>query len=141
MASIRLGRLVYIKVDLNNVGGSGASWTSIPQQTDGKLDIKSDRIDTTVKGDVGWTKELPVSKSWGLSCEGKCDPGDSTYQYLWNASLNDTKIWVQVDRSGIGGTKYETQAYVAVSENYPLKDSVSFTCDFACQGAPVVSVV
>jgi len=139
MATIRLGKDVLIKIDLNGVGGAGANWAAIAQQTDGKLDVKTDKIDTTVKGDNGWTKELPVAQGWTITCEGKADPADSTYAMLWAAQIAGTKVYWRLCRGDIAGTSYEGTAYVSFGESYPLKDAVGFSLELSCQGKPTVS--
>lgn len=141
MATIKLGKDVLIKIDVNGVGGAGASWTSIPQQTNGKLSIESDKFDASVKNNLGWTNEVMTTRAAKVSCEGFTDPAESVYGILWNAQLNGTKVYVKVDRATIGGTSYEWNAYVSLSEDYQLKEAVKFTVEFGLQGAPTASVV
>jgi hypothetical protein len=141
MATHRLGRSVLIQIDSNNVGGSSASWSSIPQQTDCKIDCKADKVDITVKGDNGWTKEAPVGQGWTITCTCLADPADSTYAQIWNASMNMTKLWVKLNRTSVGGTSYEFQTYVTLSEDAPLKDKLTASLEFSVQGQPVVATV
>lgn len=136
MATIRLGKDVLIKIDSNGVGGAGASWVSIPQQTNAKLNIEADKFDASVKNNLGWTNEIMTTRACKLSCEGFADPAETIYGTLWTAQLNGTKVFVKVDRSAISGTSYEWEAYVQLSEDYQLKEGVKFSVEFGCQGAP-----
>jgi hypothetical protein len=136
MATIYLGKNVLIKIDSNSVGGAGASWTAIEQQTNAKLSIESDKFDASVKNNLGWSNDVITTRAAKLSCDGFTDPAQAIYTILWNAQLNGTKVWVKVDRSAMAGTSYEWQSYVSLSEDYQLKEAVKFTCEFGLQGAP-----
>lgn len=139
--AIRLGRTVFIKMDTANVGGASASWSLIGQQTDAGFDAKNETVDGTTKSDYGWTNEIAIGRSWTITCECKLDPASSVWLALYADWKAGTKRWIQIDESAAGGSKEEVQAYVEISKKYPLKDVVTATINFSCQGAPVASVV
>lgn len=133
------GRLVLIKVDVNAVGGSGASWTTIGQQRDGGCERGTETVDGKTKADVGWPNDVIVGVSWSVSCDGVLDPADGAWVHLKTKWKAMSKVWIQIDRSAISGTKEEGQAIVKISEKFSNSDLVSFTAEFTGQGQLSVS--
>jgi len=133
------GRLVLIKIDVNEVGGSGASWTTIGQQRDGGVERGTETVDGKTKADVGWPNDVITGVNWSVSCDGVLDPADAAWVHLklrWKTML---KVWIQIDRSAAGGTKEEGQAVVKISEKFANSDLVSFSAEFTGQGQLVTS--
>lgn len=133
------GRLVLIKVDVNAVGGSGASWTTIGQQRDGGLERGTETVDGKTKADVGWPNDVITGVSWSVSCDGVLDPSDAAWVHLKTKWKAMSKVWIQIDRSSVSGTKEEGQAIVKISEKFANSDLVSFTAEFTGQGQLSVS--
>jgi len=140
MSDIKLGRKVYIKLDLNGVGGAGANWVTIGQRTGGGLDRGTKSIDGQTQADDGWPSDEITGGDWSVTCEGALLPSDSAYMNLENAHTNGTKIWVQIDKSQISGTKKEGKAILEkMSEKYPVEGKVEYTLDIKGQSKLVTS--
>jgi hypothetical protein len=136
----KLGRLCYLNLDFNDVGGAGADWQPIAQQTDHGFDGTTDVVDGSYKGLNGWKADIPVGASWPLSLTTKLDPTDPGVIKLFAAWKAKTAVWLQNDESGIGGTKEEGQGYITkFSKKYPQDNVVELSLEFAMQGAPVTS--
>jgi TP901-1 family phage major tail protein len=131
------GRQVLVKVDLNNVGGSGATnWTQVGQQRDGGITRSSETADATHKDDLGYPSAVITRTPWSVTCDGALNPIDSVLSFLkakWKAKA---MVWVQVDASAISGEKVEGQAIITdFSFGFPEGDLVSYTCEFQGDGA------
>ena len=136
-----LGRPVRIKVDTAGVGGSGATWVSIGQESGSSLERSTDTVDASHKDSGGWAKALPVRGSWSVSADIVLAPTDSAWTYiltLWNqqhtASI-PSAIWVQIDESPIGGIKREGTAWItSITQDHPEADKVTAKVDFQGNG-------
>lgn len=142
MATIRLGRNVLVKYDVNGVGGAGASWSTIALQVDRGMDGSTETTDGSTVSDVGWRRDIVTGQSWNITCSARWDPADSVHAALRNAWQNATAVYIQLDESSIGGLKREAQAYVKkFSTKYSKDGLVDVDMEFAMQGAPVISSV
>lgn len=141
--ALKLGRQALIKIDTNDVGGSGASWSTIGQQISLKMDFEQKTAAGETKADSGADVPVVTGGKWSGSFDGKFDPADSTMVLLKTAcSVSPPKlVWLQIDESSIGGTKMEGQSTVKMSLNYEQGDLVTYSITFEGKGYLVASVV
>src|SRR3972149_1599927 len=124
--ALKLGRGVIIRLDANNVGGSGANWAAIGQQSEGSLEKGLETDEGRTKSDAGWPNDLITGHTWNVPCEGKLDPSSAPWIQLNSAQDSELKQWIQVDKSAIGGLKREGQVIVSkISEKYSDKGAVA----------------
>jgi hypothetical protein len=142
MATRRLGRLALLKIDINNVGGAGASWSSIPLRKDASVDESSNTVDGTTVENAGWPSDVPTGQKLAVSCTAYFDPADPVHVFIRSHKRALTTVFLQIDESGIGGIKEEVQAYVTkYSKKYALEGLIELDLEFSPQGAPVTSAV
>lgn len=133
------GKDVKIKIDTAGVGGASATWASISNQRGGSFSMSNNTVDSTTKDNAGWVDVFITDTTWSVSCDGALDPADPALSYLRGRVKARAKIWVQIDRSVIGGTKEEGQAVVNMTEEFPVGDLVGFTLELAGAGTLSVS--
>lgn len=133
------GRRVLIRIDINEVGGSGANWTTIGQQRDGSLEMATETVDGRTKADSGWPNDVITGVNWSVSCDGALDPSDPAWTHLYMRWNTMAKVWIQIDQSQVGGTRREGQAVVKLSQKFANSDLVSFSADFTGQGQLALS--
>lgn len=137
---VEQGRKIFVKVDLNGVGGVGANWQKVAQQIEGEHGRTSDTIDATNKDDFGWASAVVSQNNWTISCGGAMKVGDSVLAFVRTSWRNQVKIWVQIDRSQIGDLKEEGLAIITdFSESFPDKELVKYKLDLKGDGAIVTS--
>lgn len=79
-----------------NAGTEGSPvWVDVGEQVGGDLDISSNPVDTTTKGQLGWSRFSPTFSSWSFSLEGKVDNADAGINYLAAAATNRTEAHVR----------------------------------------------
>jgi predicted secreted protein len=129
------GRLVLVKLDTNNVGGSGASWTTIGNQRGGSMKRGAETADSTHKSDAGWPSAVITRTPWSVSCDGALDAADTALAQLKTAWAAKTKQWVQIDYTSVGGIKEEGQAIITdFSLDFPEGDLCSYTLELQGDG-------
>lgn len=132
------GRDVLIKVDLNNVGGSGANWTTIAQQRGGGAVRATELFDATTVGD-GWGRAKAHRMAWTLACDGALDATDAAWAFILARYRAQARVWVMTDFSAVCVTddaQHEGRAWVSNLEyTAPEADVVSFAMELTGDGA------
>jgi TP901-1 family phage major tail protein len=140
--AVSAGRVVLIKLDMNDTGTTTASWQTVLQQRGGSLGRTAETADSTHKDDAGWATFINTRKGWTVSGDGAMDASDSTFIVLKDHWTNQSRIWVQVDASAMEGTgeKVEGEAWITdLSTDFPESDVVTYTLELQGHGALVDS--
>lgn len=135
----KLGKDVKIRVDLNSVGGAGASWATITQQRTGSDDLSPETADASSKDSGGYVESVITRVGWSVSADGLYDPADPALSLIRSRIKARLLVWVQIDASAAGGTKEEGTAVAKVSRDYSDGDLVAFSVEFTGSGSLVVS--
>ncbi len=140
--ALQPGRKVFINLDMNDVGGTGASWQRVAQQRDGGNDRSSETVDGRVKEDEGWPKNIVTGLTWSVSCEGAMEPNDDTLIHLKDRWRAQEGVFIQIDRRKIGGISEEGPALITkYSEGFSNNQLVSYTLELTGNGPLVVSPI
>jgi hypothetical protein len=135
-----VGRQVLVRVDLNNVGGTGADWQAVGLQRGGGLGKTSDKVDATSKQDSGWPTAIVTRTPWSVSVDGALDPQDPVWDYMNDVWKKKISMWIQIDRSAIGGKREEGQVLIDdISEDFPEPELVTYTLECSGNGALITS--
>lgn len=136
--AVSAGRVVYVKISEQGVGGTGVTWTTIGQQRGGGMSRATDTADASHKDSGNFAVAIGVRINWSISCEGALDASDTAWTYLLTQWAARSRVWVQLDASGMEGTgeKVEGQAWITdLSYEVPEGDVVSFSIELQGDGA------
>jgi len=135
-----LGRAAKVFVDTASVGGAGATWVSIGQQSGDSLNRAAESTDATHKDAAGWAKSLITRNTWTISVEVILNRADAAWAFLLGEWRAQRMIFAQIDASAIGGSKEEGQAIItSLSEEFPEADKVTGTLELQGNGQLTIS--
>lgn len=118
-----------INVLLSIGDGAGPEvFTDLQGQRDCTLTRQTGTVDASHKKSLGWRKNLPHFRNWGVSGETLHIPDDPQYQALENAWNNKTQINVRLTDSG--GNTYTGPVTVSdFSLQAPMEDMAITTLE------------
>lgn len=146
MSVEQTGQLTKFRIDMNNVGGAGASWVPIPLRQKGTISRKMTTEDASTADDDGWEKVAVTGKGWEISIDGLLSSDGAVYQYLlgkWESDdPADNQIWISFDASIAGGVKREGHAVLSkFDEDHSNRKLATISMTFSMQGKPAVAVL
>ncbi len=119
-----------LKVFIDTAAGS--TWVEIGCATSATINLETEMIEASCKGDSGWSDAVPGRRNWSVDVEGLIiyDNAHNSEEFF-NVFNGKTKVTLRWTTSETGDMEWTGAAYMtSYSESAPYEEIASYSAAF-----------